>query len=500
MDLSSARSSLKTIQEKLSAYGHALAIISYDGATTAPKGTASNRAHSIGILSEEIYKYSTSPETIEVFNFLDNSKDALSSEERREVELLLKDVREMEKIPMDEYVEFDKLLVEADDVWHTAKETNDFALFEPYLEKIFETTKRFALYVEPDKNPYDYLLGKYEDGLNQETCDNFFNKVRSRLVPLIEKTSSMPEIDDSFITNGEFSKDRQIELSDYLMELIGLDRQHVGISETEHPFTTSLGSHKDVRITTHYHENNFVSSMYSVIHEGGHALYDTGSKDEYAYTALDGGVSMSIHESQSRFYENIIGRSYEFIETIYPKVTELFPQLINYSAADLYRAVNKIMPSLIRTEADETTYCLHVMIRYELEKRIMNGSLKVHDLPSEWNRLYKEYLGVDVPDDKRGVLQDSHWAGGLIGYFPSYALGSAYGVQFLNLMNESFNVYDDVADGIFSRINAWNRENIWEHGCLYKASDLLGRIFKDGFDPDEYLDYLEAKAKRVYDF
>ena len=173
MDLSSARSSLKTIQEKLSAYGHALAIISYDGATTAPKGTASNRAHSIGILSEEIYKYSTSPETIEVFNFLDNSKDALSSEERREVELLLKDVREMEKIPMDEYVEFDKLLVEADDVWHTAKETNDFALFEPYLEKIFETTKRFALYVEPDKNPYDHLLGKYEDGLNQETCDIF---------------------------------------------------------------------------------------------------------------------------------------------------------------------------------------------------------------------------------------------------------------------------------------------------------------------------------------
>ncbi|MBO4355850.1 MAG: carboxypeptidase M32, partial [Clostridia bacterium] len=240
-------------------------------------------------------------------------------------------------------------------------------------------------------------------------------------------------------------------------------------------------------------------SMYSVNHEGGHALYDSGSSEEYAYTALDGGVSMGIHESQSRFYENIIGRSYEFCEMIYPKLIELFPELTDYSAADIFRAVNKVSPSLIRTEADETTYCLHVMVRYELEKRLMNGTFEVHDLPAEWNRLYKEYLGVDVPDDKQGVLQDSHWSGGGIGYFPSYALGSAYGVQFLNVMNESFNVYDDVEEGNFTRINNWNKENIWKYGCLYKSSDLLKRVLGGDFNPDEYLDYLEEKAKKVYD-
>ena len=284
----------------------------------------------------------------------------------------------------------------------------------------------------------------------------------------------------------------QEKLAYYLMKLIGLDTDHVALATTEHPFTTSLGSHLDERITTHYYPEDYTFSMYSVIHEGGHALYDTGSDDELAFTVLDGGVSMGIHESQSRFYENILGRSKEFIRFLFPKLKELFPEhLKNYDWIDVYKAVNRVEPSLIRTEADEVTYSLHVMIRYELEKRIMSGELKVHDLPGEWNRLYREYLGIDVPDDKHGVLQDSHWSFGAIGYFPSYALGSAYGAQFLKKMKETVDVDAALARGDFVPMNEWNRGKIWHHGSSKTPDQILNETLGEAFDPSVYLDYLD---------
>ncbi len=238
--------------------------------------------------------------------------------------------------------------------------------------------------------------------------------------------------------------------------------------------------------------------MFSVIHEGGHALYDMGSADELAYTNLDGGVSMGIHESQSRFYENIIGRSREFVEYIYPKMQELFPtQLAGVTSEAFYRAVNKGEPSLIRTEADELTYSLHVIIRYELEKKLMDGSLQVADLPAAWNALYKEYLGVDVPDDTHGVLQDSHWSGGSIGYFPSYSLGSAYGAQMLSVMEKELDVKALVARGEIAPITAWLREHIHRHASMYEPMDLFEKTCGK-FDPQYYIDYLEKKYTALY--
>ena len=493
-----AREKLMELQRKEAAYGHAMGLIYYDGSTTAPKDTAENRAVTLSILSEEEYKLCTCKETVDLLEFLDQFKDKLTQKEQRMVELMIKDIRYMQKIPMEEYVAFEELLVKADDVWHRAKETSDFDMFCPILEQIFETTKRFAGYQEPDKDPYDYWLNEFEDGLSKKVLDEFFGKLRSRIVPLLKKVAEKPQVDDS-IRFGNFPAEKQEELSYYLMETMGLDLGHVGLSTTEHPFTTSLGSHFDERITTHYHEDDFASSMYSVIHEGGHALYDTGSADDLAYTVLDGGVSMGIHESQSRFYENILGRSRAFCGFIFPKLCELFPeQMEGRTAEELYKAMNKAEPSLIRTEADEVTYCLHVMVRYELEKRIMAGELAVKDLPVEWNKLYKEYLGVDVPDDKHGVLQDSHWSGGAIGYFPSYALGSAYGAQFLAKMKESVDVDKCVETGDFGPVNAWNREHIWQHGGLYKPGDLLERVLGAPFDPEYYVRYLEDKCKDVY--
>ena len=297
-----------------------------------------------------------------------------------------------------------------------------------------------------------------------------------------------------------FPNYKQEELALYLMKVMGLDLEHVGLSTTEHPFTTSLGSHFDERITTHYKRDNFASSLFSVVHEGGHALYDTGSADDLAYTVLDGGVSMGIHESQSRFYENLIGRSRGFVNYIYPKLVELFPDaLSHYTAEDIYKAVNKVEPSLIRTEADEATYCLHVMVRYELEKAIMHGELEVKDLPEAWNRLYKEYLGVDVPNDTKGVLQDSHWSSGSIGYFPSYALGTAYGAQFMKKMRESVDVEECLSKGDFGPINDWNREHIWKHGSLYTPKEILDKVLEGPFSTDAYVEYLEGKFEEIYE-
>ena len=498
MTLEKAREDLFKLQKKTAAYYHAMGLISYDGDTTAPKETASNRAVSLTVLSEEVYMLATGKDTVELLEYLDENRQSLPLEEQRMVELLIKDIRDMQKIPMDEWIEYQGLLVESQDVWHKAKESSDFELFRPYLEKVFETQKRFAGYLAPGKDPYDYWLNEYEDGLSKEICDEFFSKLRSRIVPLIAKTKEMPQVDDG-IRFGYFPASKQEELSYYIMESMGLDLGHVGLSTTEHPFTTSLGSHLDERITTHYHENDFASSMYSVIHEGGHALYDTGSPEAYAYTVLDGGVSMGIHESQSRFYENILGRSLAYSKFIFPKLEELFPEeMKGYTANDLYRAVNKVEPSLIRTEADEVTYSLHVMVRYEIEKAVMAGELEVKDIPSRWNELYKEYLGVEVPDDRQGCLQDSHWSGGAVGYFPSYALGSAYGAQFLSKMKETVDVDGCAERGDLRPVNLWNREHIWKYGCLYKPGKLLNMVLEGDFDPEYYISYLEAKCKDVY--
>ena len=498
MNLEQAKQDLMALQSKMSAYAHAMSLIYYDGVTAAPRGTAANRGHALSVLSEEEYKLATGEQTVALLELLDAHKDELNEKEQRMVYLLLKSIRQMQKIPMAEYVAYQELLVQADDVWHRAKETSDFELFRPLLEQIFETNIRFAGYCAPEKAPYDYWLSEYEDGLNMETCDQFFATVRSRLVPLLQKVAAVPQVDNACLY-GHFPAQAQEKLAWQLMKLIGLDLDHCGLTTTEHPFTTSFGSHFDERITTNYQEDNFSSSMFSVIHEGGHALYDMGSDDDLAYTVLDGGVSMGIHESQSRFYENLLGRSRPFVERVFPLLQDAFPeQLKNYTAEDVYKAINRAEPSLIRTESDQVTYCLHVMVRYELEKQVMAGRLAVKDLPQAWNRLYKEYLGVDVPDDRHGVLQDSHWSGGSIGYFPSYALGSAYGAQLLKKMRETVDVDDCLRRGDFGPINQWNREHIWKYGSLYKPGRLMEMALGEPFDPNVYLDYLEEKCRDVY--
>ncbi len=500
MTIENAIPALKELQAKQAAYAHAMGLISYDGSTTAPKGTAANRSQTLSILSAESYRLATGKETVELLEFLDENKDQLDSKDKRCVELLLKNIRQMQKIPMDQYIELQKLMVEADDVWHKAKANNDWPLFKPVLEKVFDFHKRIAAWVAPEKDPYDYWLNEFEEGLDRARCDEFFATLRSRIVPLIEKVQASKQQDNAILF-GEFPAWKQEKFAYWLMETIGLDLEHVGLATTEHPFTTALGSHFDERITTKFHPDTFSPAMFSVIHEGGHALYDTGSADDLAYTAADGGVSMGIHESQSRFYENILCRSRAFCSLVFPKLQELFPEeMEGYSAEDLYKAVNRAEPGLIRIEADELTYALHIMVRYEMEKRYFAGELSLDDFPETWNSLYKEYLGVDVPDDAHGVLQDTHWSIGAIGYFPSYALGSAYGAQFLRKMKETVDVEECIASGNFGPINDWNREHIWRHGSLKTPTEVFESATGEKFDPNVFCDYLEQKFGELYGF
>lgn len=491
MNLTQAVETLRAIEKKLHVFSHAMSVLTVDGATAAPKKSAAGRGDTMAALSGMSYDTLISDATREAFDTI--LADPQADERiRREAELVKESYDELTRIPVDEYMAYQKLLAESDAVWHEAKLKSDFAAFAPYLEKVFACQSRLAELKKPGAPIYDTLLDNYEKGASVAMLDPFFRLLREKLTPVIAEVASRPAPRTDFL-HACYPVEQQRAFSLRLMDLIGIDRDRCSIAETEHPFTDGV-NRDDVRITTHYHEDDVSLSMYSVIHEGGHALYELGSDPAFEGTVLAGGVSMGIHESQSRFYENIIGRSLPFCAALLPVMKDCFPeQMKGVTEEELYRAVNLARPSLIRTEADELTYSMHVMIRYELEKALLDGSLAVKDLPGEWNRMYKTYLGVDVPDDRRGVLQDSHWSTGLVGYFPSYALGSAYGVQMLHAMQKDVDVWGTVQKGDLKPVGAWLDEKIHRFGSLLTPKQVFEHAVGAPFDPNEYIAYLTEK-------
>jgi len=488
---------LLKLEKSRAAYTHALGLLELDGSANAPSDSWEGRGITIGVLSEAMYNLISDEKNEGLIAYLQANSDELDAVTKRKLEVIAREYNQLNRIPADEYIAYTVLLNDAQAVWEKAKNENDFSLFRPSLEKIVEFNRKFAGYYNPNIAPYDALLNEYEEGMTMEVLDAFFAQLRSAIVPLLEKIQAKPNPVPAF-TSRHYPAAQQRVFSDYLMQVMGIDRAYCGIAETEHPFTINFNS-RDVRITTHYYEDNLLPSMFSVIHEGGHALYELDADPKYDYTALMGGVSMGIHESQSRFYENLIGRSLPFTRAIFPKVKELFPeQMADVDEEAFYHAVNRAEPSLIRIEADEVSYCLHIMVRYEIEKQLIGGTLEVKDVPAEWNRLYKEYLGVDVPSDAMGCLQDIHWAGGSIGYFPSYALGNAYGAQMLYVMQQEMgDIWTDVERGDLSRITGWLKEHIHQHASFKKP----GQVFADAcgkFDAKYYTDYLTEKYSKLY--
>ncbi len=497
MTLQEAVEKLNEIEKASYALSHAQSILSVDGETVAPKNSWKGRGKALAYLSELAYRQLVNPETGEVLETILKHQAEADPVTFRRAEIMKENYDDMHVLPMDEYVAWQELINESGAVWHDAKEKSDWAMFAPYLDKLLAYSRRYASLKGPDKLPYDVLLNEYEKGASMETLDPFFRMLREELSPLIREVAAREKPLPAFMKQV-WPVAQQRRFSEKLMAMEGLDPLNCTLGETEHPFTDSTNKW-DVRITTHYHEEDPFSSMYSVIHEGGHALYELDVRDDLQFTCLAGGATMGIHESQSRFYENLIGRSRAFCTPLLKIMQDVFPdQMKDVSEDELYSAINLSKPSLIRTEADELTYSLHVMIRYEIEKRMVAGDLAVKDIPGEWNRMYKEVLGVDVPDDRHGALQDSHWSFGGMGYFPSYALGSAYGVQMLREMEKTVDVWGTVAKGDLSPVTAWLADRIHQYGMLKKPQDLLLPAMGGPLDPAAYTGYLKKKFSELY--
>lgn len=488
----------KDYRNKMQALGYASYIISWDSETEAPVGCFEERSKQIGILSEMSYSLERSEEYIEAVKYLYTNIDQLDELLKIEIKKVHKDLMNNLKVPMEELVEYSVLLSKSQNVWAYAKVNNDYSKFEPLLEQIIAFNKRYVKYLETETlKGYDVLLDMYEEGMTKEKYDAFFNLLKAEIVPLVKQINDK-NINKNPLAGKVFDADKQRIFADYLMDVMCFDKTRGLIKESEHPFTSGFGT-SDVRVTNHYYEELLTSSIFSAIHELGHGTYEQQCNPELDSTLLGGGSSMAMHESQSRFYENVVGRSYEFWVRHYPKLQEIFSEeLKDVSLDDFYKLINNVECSLIRTEADELTYPLHVMVRYEIEKMIIESEVDAKELPSIWNNLYKEYLNIDVPSDKEGILQDVHWSGGSFGYFPTYALGSAYAAQMLNSMKKDLNFEEEIGKANLQKINEWLKEKVHFYGGSKTPTELLLISTGEEFDAKYFVEYLKNKFSKLY--
>ncbi|MBC2851331.1 carboxypeptidase M32 [Cetobacterium sp. 8H] len=473
-----------------------LALLQWDLETQTPKGGYKLLSEMIGELSLKSYNLTTSEEFISLVNKLKVNENELDEITKKEVELLIEEIEKVKVIPSEEYRAYSELTAKAQGVWEKARETNDFKSFAPILGQIFNYNKKFIEYRNTGKNLYSVLLDDYEKGMDIEKLDLFFEELKNEIVPLLKEISNNKR---DFQKKVDFNvdKEQQKNLSIDILEYIGFDLERGVISESAHPFTLTV-SKDDVRLTTRYFENIPFSSIFSTIHEGGHGIYEQNIDEDIKDTILADGASMGIHESQSRFYENIIGRSKEFWIGYLDRAQKYYPQLKGISADEIYKAINQVEPSLIRVEADELTYSLHIMIRYEIEKGIFSGEYQVEDLPEIWKNKMIEYLGVEPKLDSEGVLQDVHWSCGLIGYFPSYALGNVYSAQILNTMKKEFNVSGVLERGELFRIKEWLSTNIHRYGKLKSPEEIIEKVTGEGINSKYYIEYLKEKYRKIY--
>lgn len=475
----------------LHAYQHALTILNYDAETAMPQAGAEGLADAIGYLSERRYDLLTEQGFLELAARLQqDERQPLYL--RREAEELCRQGARLNAVSARDYAAHCALVSRAGAVWRQAKQNNDYQSFAPLLKKLIDSTKDMALAYAPDAPVYDTLLDEYDQGLNTVLLDDFFQRLKQAIVPLVASLAEQPAPDTSCLM-GPFPIPEQRQLSRQLMELLGVDEKRCALGESEHPFTSET-SNQDVRLTTHYYEDDLIGNIYSVIHESGHALYMLNTDDQLNQTSLAEGAGTSIHESQSRLCENMLGRSRAFISYLLPLLQKLFPaQFANIDSETLYCAINRCQPSLIRINADELTYPLHIIIRYELEKRLFSGDIEAEQLPELWNELYQQYLGLTPPDESRGILQDVHWSGGMFGYFPTYALGSAYAAQFMWAMEQELDVASLLSQGNFAPITNWLRQKVWRWGGIKKPAELLLEATGKEFDAQIYIDYLTEK-------
>jgi len=492
-------SDFESRMRKIADLKNSAAVLQWDQETYLPPKGADFRGRQIATLSEVAHEWFIHNDLGNLLNEL-NSRTDLSEDQRRNVALSLEDYNRQKKFSP----AFIRSLSEASSrsfhSWIQARTANSFAVFAEDLQKLVELKKQEAAIAGYEQHPYDALVDQFERGCTVALLDKTFNAVRPPLKDLLDRIREQAPPDDSFL-RGSYPKQLQWNFGLDLIRHMGFDFEAGRQDLSEHPFTTSF-NRNDVRITTRIDEHDFSHMTWSCIHEAGHALYEQGLPEAYYGLPLGEYASLSIHESQSRLWENNVGRSFGYWEHWYPVLQHTFPdRLGKIPVEQFYNGINKVIPSLIRTEADEISYHFHVMIRYELEKNLIEGTISVNDIPAYWQERYASYLGVNVPGDKQGCLQDVHWSHGSFGYFPTYSLGSFYAAQLFAAAGKQEKDLDlHIRQGDTSRLLSWLRHHIHQYGRKYTSEELCKYATGEALNIQYFLDYLFDKYNNIYKF
>ncbi|RFA37277.1 carboxypeptidase M32 [Virgibacillus dokdonensis] len=498
MKLSDQKQQFKNYLKEIDYYREALSLIHWDMRTKIPTKGVEQRSEVAGFLGEKIHQLQTSKQMEAYIKELKpNTDDSILL---RTIEVCEEEYERNKKIPHKLYKDFMITQTKSEAIWQQAKENDDFHLFRPYLKKLVDFNREFASYWGYENNIYDALLHKFEPGITVNELDHVFPKLRSSLRSTLEKVQTSAVKPDPSIIQVHFPKQQQVAFTEQLLKQMGYDFTSGRLDETVHPFAIPLNQN-DVRLTTRYNENDFRMAVFGTIHEGGHGLYEQNIDPRLARTPLATGASMGIHESQSLFWENFIARSYPFWEKNYDLFLQYAPHSFqNVDLEQFYQTINEVKPSFIRIEADELTYPLHIMIRYELEKALINEEIIVDDLPHLWNEKMNNYLGITPPTDREGVLQDIHWAGGDFGYFPSYALGYMYAAQIYHTLSKDLPVESLIRTGDLTPIKSWLAKSIHQYGKLKEPLEILTDVTNETLNPDYLVQHLEKKFKAIYQF
>src|SRR5918999_768711 len=489
---------LRALLAEVHDVGKAMSLLAWDQRTMMPVEGAAVRAEQLATLSKLAHELFTSDEIARLLDDLTEYVDGLphESDDASLVRVARRDFDRERRVPADLRTDLTRAAANGYEAWVDARARSDYASFLPFLERNVELRQRYAECFEADE-PYDALLEDYEPGMKADEVREVFDVLKPELIGLVRAVGDHEGIDHSFLS-GKFPADRQRALSLAVLERLGFEPDSWRLDTTAHPFASSMST-GDIRLTTRFKEHDVSDALFSTMHEFGHGVYERNVDPALDRTLLCRGASMSLHESQSRTWENLVGRSRPFWRFFYPTFQSIFPEFGGINEDAFYRAINRVEPSLIRVESDEVTYSLHIILRFEIEQELLSGELDLRELPEAWNARMEEYLGVQVPDDARGVLQDTHWSAGSLGYFPTYALGNVVSLQIWEQVLAAMpDLYDQIGRGEFAQLREWLRDQLYRHGRKLQPKELLERITGGGLDPAPYLRYLSGKVGDLY--
>ncbi|HZY56831.1 MAG TPA: carboxypeptidase M32 [Rubrobacteraceae bacterium] len=494
---------IRDLKDRLAAIsdiGGASSLLFWDQHTHMPEGGVAGRAEQMATLSRLAHEMLVD---IETGRLLDSSGEPdPSSEKGALIRRARHDYERATRLPAELVAEITRTTTLAEPAWVKAREESDWSLFAPHLEKIVRLQREAAEALGYDDHPYDALLDGYEPGAKKKQLEVMFEELKKGIVPLVQAVAEREE--DGGIRAaplyGTFGEAEQEEFGKAVIGAFGYDWERGRQDHSVHPFCINFGP-GDVRITTRFDKGWLAPALFGTMHEAGHALYEQGINPDYARTPLGGGTSMGINESQSRLWENLVGRSRPFWAHYYPKLQEVFPEALGgVDSEAFYRAINVLEPSKIRVEADEVTYNLHILLRFELEVALLEDKLSIADLPSAWNAKMEEYLGISPENDAEGVLQDIHWSNGVFGYFPTYTIGNVLSVQFFDeAVKQRPEIPAEMREGEFSTLHTWLEENIYRHGSRYYPDESVEQVTGRPLDTASYLRYLKNKFGELYD-